>query len=158
MNYYRQNEQHLIENYEQAKADNFIGWVIHHRLGLTLDGQNACQKADLIRHNMYYERPYFELIYMRSKEHARLHAIGEANSMYNKSSWYKCTPEEKLERSARQRASSKGHKNPKSMRDKLSKIRSEANKKRHWFTNGIVNKFVEQCPIGFVKGKKKKQK
>lgn len=31
-----------IENYELAKADNFKGWEIHHRLELTLDGEHAC--------------------------------------------------------------------------------------------------------------------
>lgn len=73
MVYYREGEKHLIENYELAKADDFKGWVIHHRLELTLDGNYAHTKEDLIRMNMYYHRPYYELIYLRTTEHQSLH-------------------------------------------------------------------------------------
>lgn len=76
MSYYRDNEQHLIENYELAKADNFKGWDLHHRLELTLDGEPALKYKDLIRMGMYFNRPYFELIYLRKKDHYRLHFLG----------------------------------------------------------------------------------
>ncbi len=62
-----------IENYELAKADNFVGWECHHRLELTLDGEHAHSREDLKRMNMYYNRPYFELIYLRRTEHCKLH-------------------------------------------------------------------------------------
>lgn len=62
-----------IENYELAKADNFKGWEIHHRLEITLDGEHACTKDDLIRMDMYYNRPYFELIFLTRSEHRLLH-------------------------------------------------------------------------------------
>ena len=62
-----------IENYELAKADNFKGWEIHHRLELTLEGDHARTKEDLIRMNMYYNRPYFELIFLTRSEHRTLH-------------------------------------------------------------------------------------
>lgn len=154
--YYRKNEQHKIENYELAKADNFKGWVIHHRLELTLDNEPACSKDELIRHNMYYNRPYFELIYLRKSEHNKLHYSGKNNPMYGKSSWAKCNEEERNIRSNKQRASSKGHKNPQTMRDSLSKIRTEANRRRHWYTDGKINHFTEHCPIGFTNGRTKK--
>lgn len=44
-----------IENYANALADGFKGWCIHHRLG------------------MYFDRPSFELIFMRVVDHRRLH-------------------------------------------------------------------------------------
>ena len=34
-------EYQKIENYELAKADNFKGWEIHHRLEITLDGKRV---------------------------------------------------------------------------------------------------------------------
>lgn len=72
---YRPGEQHLIENFELAKADNFKGWVIHHRLELTLDGEFAHDVKDLERLGMYWNRPYYELIYMKLSEHSTLHNI-----------------------------------------------------------------------------------
>lgn len=66
-------EYQKIENYELAKADNFKGWHCHHRLELTLDNEYAHSKEDLIRLNMYYNRPYFELIFLPNNEHHKLH-------------------------------------------------------------------------------------
>ena len=71
--FWRENERHLIENYDEAAKDNFKGWVCHHRLELTINGELALKPADLIRHNMYYFRPYFELIYLRRSEHTAMH-------------------------------------------------------------------------------------
>lgn len=73
MTFYRRNERHLIENYELAKLDNFKGWVIHHRLEFTIDGKFAHSSTDLKRLGMYYNRPHYELIYLRKNEHTRLH-------------------------------------------------------------------------------------
>lgn len=64
-----------IENYELAKADNFVGWVCHHRLELTVNNEYAHGKEDLIRLGMYYNRPYFELVFMKDKDHRRLHGL-----------------------------------------------------------------------------------
>lgn len=73
-NYCRKGEEYNIENYELAKADGFRGWTIHHRLELTLDGEFAHRRADLIRMEMYFNRPYFELIYLKACDHSKLHA------------------------------------------------------------------------------------
>lgn len=73
-----------IENYELAKADNFKGWHIHHRLELTLDGEFAHTPEDLKRMGMYYNRPYFELIFLTKSEHQRIHAQNRSNSSLNK--------------------------------------------------------------------------
>lgn len=74
MKFYREGEQHLIENYELAKKDNFKDWDLHHRLELTINGEFAHSCEDLIRLGMYYDRPYFELIYLKHGDHAKLHA------------------------------------------------------------------------------------
>lgn len=85
MKFYRKNEQHLIENYELAKVDNFKGWDIHHRLEFTVDGEYAHSREDLKRMNMYYDRPYFELIYIKHEEHTKLHKEGKNHPLYGKS-------------------------------------------------------------------------
>ena len=99
-------EYEKIENYESAKADNFEGWEIHHRLELTINGEFAHDAASLKRLNMYYHRPYFELIYLTTAEHAKLHSTvrditgvnnpiygkdrtGKNNPMYGKVPWNK---------------------------------------------------------------------
>lgn len=69
-----------IENYELAKADNFEGWDCHHRLELTINGEFAHTHESLKRLNMYYHRPYFELIFLRQVDHNRLHRNGTKRS------------------------------------------------------------------------------
>ena len=63
-----------IENYDKAINDTTQTWHLHHRLELTLDGEFAHSKSDLQRMNMYYDRPYFELIFLTKSEHQRIHA------------------------------------------------------------------------------------
>lgn len=65
-----------IENYNEALADNFIGWDCHHRLELTINGEFAHTHDSLKRLNMYYNRPYFELIFLKQIDHNRLHRCG----------------------------------------------------------------------------------
>ena len=62
-----------IENYELAIADNTQVWDCHHRLELTLDGEYAHSKEELMRLGMYYHRPFFELIFLTPAEHKALH-------------------------------------------------------------------------------------
>lgn len=64
----------LIENYNKAVNDDTQMWVLHHRLELTLDGEYAHSKEELIRLGMYYRRPYFELIFLTRSDHQKLHA------------------------------------------------------------------------------------
>lgn len=71
-NLYCKDEISLIENYDKAVTDKEV-WIIHHRLELTLEGEFAHSKSDLIRLGMYYNRPYFELIFLRKGEHMTLH-------------------------------------------------------------------------------------
>ena len=70
---WRDGERELIENYEKAAADEFKGWMLHHRLECTLDGEYAHSAEELKRLGMYYNRPYYELIYLTNSEHSKLH-------------------------------------------------------------------------------------
>ena len=40
-----------------------------------------------------------------------------------------------------------------SFKEKISKIVSENNKGKHWFTDGKTNKFCKECPDGFIPGR-----
>ena len=61
----------LIENYEEAKADNFVGWDLHHRL--EIGAFYTLSVAELKALNLYNHRPASELIYLRHGEHTSLH-------------------------------------------------------------------------------------
>lgn len=73
-----------VENYEKAKADNFVGWDCHHRLEThTSDGERRLVdilKKELIALDMYYNRPANELIFMIRKEHISLHQKGNKHA------------------------------------------------------------------------------
>lgn len=73
-----------VENYEKAKADNFVGWDCHHRLEThTSDGERRLvdiSKKELIALDMYYSRPASELIFMTRKNHISLHNSGRNHS------------------------------------------------------------------------------
>lgn len=71
-----------IENYDLAINDN-KKWDLHHRLEFTINDEIAHSKEDLIRLDMYYNRPYFELIFLPRKDHIRLHNNGN-KYRYNK--------------------------------------------------------------------------
>ena len=77
---YCENKE-LIENYEKAKSDNFVGWHCHHRLEThTSDGERRLvdiTMEELNTLNMYYHRPPEELIFMRIEDHYRLHNKGK---------------------------------------------------------------------------------
>lgn len=74
--YVREGELEKIENYDKAIADKTQLWDCHHRLELTLEGDFAHTREDLKRMGMYYNRPYFELIFLTRAEHRRLHSEG----------------------------------------------------------------------------------
>ena len=66
-----------IENYEQAINDKDNKWVCHHRLELTLNGEDAHSVEELKRLGMYYNIPYFELIFLKRYDHEILHKEGK---------------------------------------------------------------------------------
>ena len=54
----------LIENYELAKADNFKGWVCHHRL------ENMFTAEELQKMNLYFNVKPGELIFIKREDHS----------------------------------------------------------------------------------------
>ena len=63
----------MIENYELAKADNFDGWEIHHKIELHPDGSVRYTSKSLKDIGLYYNRPATELIWMTTFEHNSIH-------------------------------------------------------------------------------------
>ena len=60
----------LIENYELAKADDFWGWLVHHKKEIELN-KSMKELKDI---GLYYNVPPEDLIFMRRGEHSILHA------------------------------------------------------------------------------------
>lgn len=104
--YVCKDDPSLIENYDKAINDDTQVWVLHHRLELTLDGEYAHSKEELKRLDMYYNRPYYELIFLPDKIHRKMHIktrpistetrnkisksmTGVNNSMHGKTPWNK---------------------------------------------------------------------
>ena len=75
-----------IENYEEAINDKTQTWDLHHRLELTLDGEFALTVSQLKMHDMYYNRPYYELIFLTPAEHRRLHNMNMSEETRRKMS------------------------------------------------------------------------
>lgn len=71
--YFAPGELSKIENYAQAVANNFVGWVIHHRAELNADGSVNKKRDELIISNTYYYRPATELIFLTISDHSQLH-------------------------------------------------------------------------------------
>lgn len=63
-----------IENYELAVNDTTQTWELHHRHEFTVNGEFAHSAAELKQMDMYYHRPYFELIFLPKNVHKSLHA------------------------------------------------------------------------------------
>lgn len=62
-----------IENYELAESANFKGWVCHHRYEIDNNGETRYTASELKEMNLYYDRPSYELIFMTTSEHRKLH-------------------------------------------------------------------------------------
>jgi hypothetical protein len=69
----RKGDLTKIENYDKAVADKTQVWECHHRLELTLEGEFAHTSEELKRMEMYYNRPYFELIFLTPTGHRNIH-------------------------------------------------------------------------------------
>ena len=70
-----------VENYENALADDFKGWCLHHRRGTHFpNGERRdidISMEELIALDMYYGRPADELIFLTKSEHSILHNKGK---------------------------------------------------------------------------------
>lgn len=65
-----------IEHYEEALAEDFAGWCIHHRLEIQPDG-TSMSRQELKDKDLYFNRPASELVFMRCEEHTSLHHKGK---------------------------------------------------------------------------------
>ena len=124
-----------IEHYEEALAEGFKGWCIHHRLEIQPDGTKVSAK-ELIDQNLYYGRPASELVFMRVSEHKRLHWLGKHNSAETR------------------KKMSESRKGKHHSAESCQKI-SESHKGKHWYNNGVKSILAKTCPEGFVPGRLK---
>lgn len=139
---YCKDDVSKIENYEQAMNDKEHVWHCHHRLELTLDGEFAHSRAELQRLGMYFKRPYFELIFLKSAEHRKLHN----SSLPDKT-------RAKLADSAKRNWTGRHH--SEESKTKMSKTHmghKGYNAKKRAFTDGVKNIFAHECPVGFRPG------
>lgn len=138
----------LVENYELAKADNFKGWALHHRLETHkykdrsrtewVEREELITRSMLIAFGVYYNRPPEELIWLKDTEHKKIHA----NNM----------PKEVRENMSR---GLKGIKRSDETRRRISEA-CMGNKKaigRHWYNNGTISVMRYECPEGFKPGR-----
>ena len=63
----------LIENYNQAIADEERVWDVHHRRECDSEGRTLFTKKQLIEMNLYFKRPASELIFVTRSMHRKLH-------------------------------------------------------------------------------------
>ena len=72
----------LIENYEKAINDKNEVWICHHKLGIELKKT----VKELIKLNLYFNRPANEFIFLTRSEHFKIHNIREniPDSRYKK--------------------------------------------------------------------------
>ena len=172
-----------VENFEKAKADNFIGWHCHHRLEThTPDGERRLidiSYKELIALGLYYHRPAEELIFLTTREHNAFKKgkhpseetrkkisegnkgkrAGEKNPFYGKHH----SEEAKKKNAEAHKGKHLGKDNPfygKHHSDELKKKLSEINKVRmkgmRFFNNGKINIRAKECPEGFTPGRLRK--
>lgn len=63
----------LIENYQQAIADQTKMWDIHHRRECDSEGRTLFTRKQLKDMNLYFNRPASELIFVTRSMHWKLH-------------------------------------------------------------------------------------
>lgn len=136
------SEWHNVENYEKAKADDFKGWICHHRLEThNSDGERRMidlSGEELRALGMYYNRPASELVFLTRCEHMRIHQPVR----YVDDDTRKIISEK----------SSKAQKGKPKSKEAIAKS-AESRKGQHWYNNGMIETRAFRCPEGFVKGR-----
>ena len=142
-----------VENYEDAKKDNFKGWHCHHRLEThNSDGERRSvdiSYKELEALGMYWHRPASELIFLTSREHNALHHKGKHLSEETR---------KKLSVAAKGNKHALGYKHSEEAKNKIAEAMKGEKKGntnvrgRHWYNNGKQNKYCYECPDGFVPG------
>ena len=163
-----------IEHYEEALAEGFKGWCIHHRLEIQPDGTRV-SRQELKDNGLYYGRPASELIFMRKREHHNLHSAGEGNFWFGKSMpeevknkisqtrlqriangeikmdiSYLHTPEVRAKISIatkKQLADKKNHPMYGKHQSEESRQKNSLSQRgRHWWNDGVSCKRAKECP------------
>lgn len=174
-------EPEKIENFEKALADNFEGWVCHHRLQTwTSDGDRRLvdiSAAELKALDMYYNRPPEELIYLTKAEHTSLHTKGKPKSEEHKKKIGEANKNTSDETRRKKREANIGEKNPMygkkhsaETKIKMSEVRKgkpksiehrknigKANEGKHWYHNDVKNFYCYECPPGCELGMLKRK-
>jgi hypothetical protein len=140
-----------VENFEKAKADNFVGWVCHHRLEThNSDGERRLVDItpdELITLGVYFNRPADELIFLTRGEHTVLHQTGNS---YMLGHHHSETTKKKQSEANKGKPKSEEHKMKISEAQKGEK---SYNYGKHWYNNGEINIRAKECPEGFVSGR-----
>ena len=144
----------LVENYQQALAEGFAGWCMHHRLEIQPDGTRVSMK-ELKDKGLYYGRPASELVFMRTTEHNRLHI-----TIFNKGRTLSAETRQKMSEAHKGKNHSdetrkkmsearRGENHPffgKHHSKKTRKKMSEVHRGKHWWNNGVSCKRAKECP------------
>ena len=120
----------LIENYDKAIKDKSQTWLCHHRLETHDENKLlrnvALSSSDLIKMNLYYNRPAKELIFLTRSEHQKVHLSLQSN---------------------RDIISKK-------MSERIVSDETKSKQASYfWYTNGIIEIRAKECPEGFRPGK-----
>ena len=144
-----------IENYDKAAADNFIGWLCHHRLEThNSDGERRLvdiTAEELIALGTYWNRPSSELIFLPISEHASLHQKGKHRSEETKKKMSEANKGKHHTEETKKKMSEamKGKKHSAESKKRMS----ESHKGRRWFNNGEKCVRAKECPPGFIPGR-----
>lgn len=149
-----------IKNYEKAIADDSQTWCIHHIYELKCPVRKYSM-PELKAMGMYYNRPPEELVFMTISEHHKLHQIVN-NSFKGK----RHSEETKKNMSLHGGNAFRGkhHTDEAKEKNRLAHLGKKHTKEfgenikarnvgRKWYTNGTVDKFAHECPIGFWLGR-----
>ena len=156
-----------IEHYEEALAEDFAGWCIHHRREIKPDGTRVSMQ-ELKDNGLYYGRPASELVFMKVGEHTTLHWFGKSmpEEVKNKISQTRLqriangeikvdtsclhTPEVRAKISIANKKRLADKKNHpmygKHQSEESRKKNSLSQRGRNWWNDGVSCKRAKECP------------
>lgn len=129
------DEPHLIENYEKAINDTTQTWDCHHRLEIMPWSGKVVSSKYLMEQGLYLHQPPLALIFITHSEHTYLHNKGKCSSKETKKKMSKSWDYDKHF--------------TKEIKSKLSASKQN----RHWYNNGLEEKWCSECPPNFKQGR-----